>query len=62
MEILSILLFVPIVFLLVIMYNKYKPKIDIVVSEDNYIVLLWYYKYYWNGEVERTYVKLFKIQ
>lgn len=43
------------------MYIKYRPKIDIVESKDNYIVLLWYNKYYWSGKVKRTYVKLFEI-
>lgn len=42
-------------------YNKYSPKIDIVISRNKYIVLLWYNKWYWNGECKRTYIKLFEV-
>ena len=42
-------------------YNKYSPKIDIVISRNKYIVLLWYNKWYWNREYKRTYIKLFEV-
>lgn len=42
-------------------YRKYSPKIDIVLSGRKYIVLLWYYKYSWDGDCKRTYTKLFEI-
>jgi len=42
-------------------YNKYSPKIDIVISRNKYIVLLWYSKWYWSGECKRTYIKLFEV-
>lgn len=42
-------------------YNKYSPNIDIVISRNKYIVLLWYNKRYYNGECKRTYMKLFEV-
>lgn len=49
----------------IIIYKRYSPKIDIVVSGERYIVLLWYYKYKYvewdEEECERTYKKLFEI-
>ena len=42
-------------------YNKYSPRIDIVISRNKYIVLLWYNKWYWNREYKRTYIKLFEV-
>ena len=46
---------------IIIMYNRYLPKIDVVISGNKYIVLLWYNKWYWDGQYKRTYIKLFKI-
>ena len=42
-------------------YNKYSPKIDIITSRNKYIVLLWYNKWYYSGEYERTYIILFEV-
>lgn len=38
---------------------RYNPKLDLVESGRKYILLFWYNKYYWSGEVKRVYVKLF---
>lgn len=46
---------------IIVMYNKYSPKIDIVTSRNKYIVLLWDNKWYWNGEYRRAYIKLFEV-
>lgn len=41
---------------------RYEPKLDLVVSKNTYILLLWYNKYDWAGVyVTRTYIKLFEI-
>lgn len=57
----SMLLLIVLCIWIIIMYNKYSPKIDIATSEDKYIVLLWYNKWYWSGECKRTYIKLFEV-
>lgn len=59
----NILLLIVICIWIIIMYNRYLPKIDIVMSRNKYIVLLWYNKWYWNEQYKykRTYIKLFEI-
>lgn len=44
------------------LYHRYNPKIDIVVSKNRKVILLWYYKYYYDGDIRRTYIKLFEIK
>ena len=44
-----------------ILYDKYSPKIDIVISRNKYIVLLWYNKWYGSEKCKRTYIKLFEV-
>lgn len=61
MEVFETLILIMVMVWGIITYRRYSPKIDIVVSERKYIVLLWYYKYYWNGDYSRTYIKLFEI-
>ena len=46
---------------IIVVYNNYSPKIDIVISKNKHIVLLWYNKWYYSGECGRTYIKLFEI-
>ena len=46
---------------IIVVYNNYSPKIDIVTSKNKYTVLLWYNKWYYSGECGRTYIKLFEI-
>lgn len=57
----NVLLFTVICIWIIVMYNKYSPKIDIVISRNKYIVLLWYNKWYLSGEYERTYIILFEV-
>nr|DAH02019.1 MAG TPA: hypothetical protein [Crassvirales sp.] len=57
----SVLLLIVLCIWIVVMYNKYSPKIDIITSGSKYIVLLWYNKWYWSGECKRTYIKLFEV-
>lgn len=46
---------------IIITYNKYSPKIDVIPSRGKYIVLLWYNRWYWSGECKRIYIKLFEV-
>ena len=39
--------------------RKYKPKFELVQSGHKYMLLFWYNKYGWNGDCQRTYIKLF---
>lgn len=61
MEVVSILFFIILVIWIIAMYDKYNPKIDTVLSKGKRVVLLWYYKYYGNGDIKRVYTKLFEI-
>ena len=61
MTVSNILLLIILCIWVIVMYNKYFPKIDIVISNNKYIVLLWYNKYYLNGEYKRIYIKLFEV-
>lgn len=57
----TVLLLIVLCIWIIVMYNKYFPNIDIVISRNKYIVLLWYNKWYLNGECKRTYIKLFEV-
>lgn len=47
---------------IIIIYNRYSPKIDIIISRDTYIVLLWYNKKnQYDDGYKRAYVQLFKV-
>lgn len=47
-------------FILVVVFIRYEPKFDWVVSYHKHILLLWYNKI--EGEyVSRTYIKLFEV-
>ena len=61
MEVFEIFILLIVIVWGIITYRRYSPKIDIAVSGRKYIVLLWYYKYYWDGDYRRTYIKLFEI-
>lgn len=46
----------------IIVFIRYEPKLDLVLSKNKYILLLWYNKYDWTGVyVTRTYIKLFEV-
>lgn len=61
MEVVSILFLIILIVWIVKISCKYSPKIDIVLSGNKKVILLWYYKYYWNGDMKRVYTKLFEI-
>ena len=54
---------IAIIFIIIIFYtyNKYSPKIDIILSNGNYIIIIWYYIKNNNGNYVRTYKKLLTI-
>lgn len=57
-----IVLGVFILLLIIKMLLKYEPKFDLVVSNNKFIILLWYNKYDKNSRYEgRKYIKLFEI-
>ena len=61
MTVFNVLLLIVLCIWVIVIYDKYSPKIDIVTSRNRHIVLLWYNKWYWNGEYRRTYIKLFEV-
>ena len=52
-----------IIFIIIVFYihNKYSPKIDIILSNGNYVVIMWYNSRDNNGNYVRTYKKLLTI-
>ena len=54
---------ITIIFIIIVFYtyNKYSPKIDIILSNKNYIMIIWYYTKDNNGNYVRTYKKLLTI-
>ena len=54
---------IAIIFIIIVFYtyNKYSPKIDIILSNNKYVVIIWYYIKDNNGNYVRTYNKLFTI-
>ena len=54
---------IAIIFIIIIfyIYNKYSPKIDIILSNRNYIIIIWYNIKDNNGNYIRTYKKLLII-
>ena len=54
---------IAIIFIIIIFYtyNKYSPKIDIILSNNKYVVIIWYYIKDNNGNYVRTYKKLLII-
>ena len=54
---------ISIIFIIIVFYtyNKYSPKIDIILSNGNYIIIIWYNIKDNNGNYIRTYKKLLTI-
>ena len=54
---------ITIIFIIIVFYtyNKYSPKIDIILSNNKYVVIIWYYIKDNNGNYVRTYKKLLTI-
>lgn len=58
MRIIIVVIFIIIVFYT---YNKYSPKIDIILSNGKYVVIMWYNSRDNNGNDVRTYKRLFTV-
>lgn len=43
------------------LYNKYHPKIDIILSNNKYVIIIWYYTKDNNGNYVRTYKRVLTI-
>lgn len=54
---------IAIIFIIIVFYtyNKYHPQIDIILSNNKYVVIIWYYIKDNNGNYVRTYKKLLTI-
>ena len=54
---------IAIIFIIIVFYtyNKYSPKIDIILSNNKYVVIIWYYIKDNNGNYVRTYKKLLTL-
>lgn len=57
-RIIIVVIFIIIVFYI---YNKYSPKIDVILSNGNYVVIMWYNSRDNNENYVRTYKKLLII-
>ena len=51
----KIIIIVCIIILLLFIYNKYSPKVDIILSNRNYVFIIWYNGKDNNGNYVRTY-------
>ena len=47
--------------LLLFLYNKYSPKVDIILSNGNYVFIMWYNGRDNNGNYVRTYKRLLTL-
>ena len=54
---------IAIIFIIIVFYtyNKYSPKIDIILSNNKYVIIIWYYIKDNNKNYVRTYKKLLTI-
>ena len=54
---------IAIIFIIIVFYtyNKYSPKIDIILSNNKYVIIIWYYIKDNNRNYVRTYKKLLII-
>lgn len=57
----KIIIIVCIIILLLFIYNKYSPKVDIILSNGNYIFIIWYNGKDNNGNYVRTYKVLLTL-
>ena len=57
----KIIIIVCIIILLLFIYNKYSPKVDIILSNRNYVFIIWYNGKDNNGNYVRTYKKLLTL-
>ena len=57
----KIIIIVCIIILLLFLYNKYSPKVDIILSNENYMFIMWYNGRDNNGNYVRTYKRLLTL-
>ena len=57
----KIIIIVCIIILLLFIYNKYSPKVDIILSNGKYIFVIWYNGKDNNGNYVRTYKVLLTL-
>ena len=57
----KIIIIVYIIILLLFIYNKYSPKVDIILSNGNYVFIIWYNGRDNNGNYVRTYKVLLTL-
>lgn len=57
----KIIIIVGIIIFLLFIYNKYSPKVDIILSKGNYVFVIWYNSRDNNGNYVRTYKVLLTL-
>lgn len=57
----KIIIIVCIIILLLFLYNKYSPKVDIILSNGNYVFIMWYNGRDNNGNYVRAYKRLLTL-
>lgn len=57
----KIIIIVFIIILLLFLYNKYSPKVDVILSNGNYVFIMWYNGRDNNGNYVRTYKRLLTL-
>ena len=57
----KIIIIVCIIILLLFLYNKYIPKVDVIFSNGNYVFIMWYNGRDNNGNYVRTYKRLLTL-
>ena len=57
----KIIIIICIIILLLFLYNKYSPKVDIILSNGNYVFIIWYNGRDNNGNYVRTYKRLLTL-
>ena len=57
----NIIIIICIIILLLFLYNKYSPKVDVILSNGNYVFIMWYNDRDNNGNYVRTYKRLLTL-
>lgn len=57
----KIIIIICFIILLLFIYNKYSPKVDIILSNRNYVFVMWYNGRDNNGNYVRTYKVLLTL-
>lgn len=57
----KIIIIICIIILLLFLYNKYSPKVDMILSNGNYVFIMWYNGRDNNGNYVRTYKRLLTL-